>query len=153
MLDFAHTLDVFPVVSFFSSSSVFTPADLKDISYSPAFLLPVHFSSFIGDSLAYGHAYEDGFNSYFDDMLQENKAGTDFQFIARFYTRAEIMQIVAENMVTDFQAYQHDWSLFSYNSGFVVGWLSALALTDCASALAGLAFLTVLIAQLQKVFS
>ena len=145
--------DALPVLTLAPVPRSSVPADFKDLAYSPTLLLSAHFDAFIADGLTYDRACEDGFNGYFEEMVQWNEAGTDLVFMDCFYTRAEVMSFVARGVIRDRRLSDKNEVPFWFRVGFVLGWLSALSLTDRVQAFVGFELLMVLVAQLQKVVS
>ena len=150
MLDIIGTSERFPVVSLLPAAGSSTPADFQDIPYSPVLLLRVHFDVSITADPEYQSACETGFDAYFEEMVQWNEAGTDLVFVDCFSTCTEVMSFVARGMIRDHCPSYWGVVPFSFSIGFVLGWLSALSLTDHAQALVGLELLIVLVAQMQK---
>lgn len=150
MLDIIGTPESFPVVSLLSAAGSPIPADFQDIPYSPVLLLRAHFDVSITADPEYQSACETGFDAYFEEMVQWNEAGTDLVFIDCFSSCAEVISFVARGMIRDHCPSYWGVVSFSFSVGFVLGWLSALSLTDRALALVGLELLIVLVAHMQK---
>jgi hypothetical protein len=140
-----ESMSVLPLASVTRS---LTPADFQDVSYSPRFLLPVQFDASMTTDSEYQEGCESGFYCYFEDMFQQNEAGRETVFLDRFYSRADVMSLVVEGLSSSFSPSRWDAAPLSYSVGFVLGWLSALALTDRPLALGGLELLTVLVAHM-----
>src|SRR6266567_4039785 len=102
-----------------------TAAAFVDVPYSPAFLL------------------ESRFDAYFAEMFEWNEEHTDLVFVEKCYSWAEVAEVVAETMLHEDRP-EHIESDAS-RAGFVLGWLSALALTHRSLALTGLTLLMVLV--------
>jgi hypothetical protein len=143
-----NTSESLPLVSFLPPIGSLTPADFQDVSYSPMFLLPVQFDASITTDPEYPDGCEGGFYCYFEDMFQRDEAGRGTVFIDRFYSRADVMSLVVEGLSSSLSPSRWDAAPLSYSVGFVLGWLSALALTDRPLALGGLELLTVLVAHM-----
>ena len=114
-----------------------TFVDFANVPYHPAFLLPARFHASLVSHPEYTSACRGGFDGY----LSEGD-GLDNP------TREGVMAFVAEELVC--VAFDERFKPeLAYRAGFVLGWLSALALMDWALALAGLELLHVLVDRLQ----
>ena len=123
-----------PVVSF-------PPSAYVDIPYSPALLLDARFDASIVDSERFRDGCVSGFDTYFDE-LYVRVAGQEYAFVDRVSTWDEVEKMVVEWFLEEDE--EGDVSL-RWNAGFMLGWLSALALTDRVLALRGLDMLQVLV--------
>jgi len=123
--------------------SPLTVADCVDMPYSPALLLDSKFDASITDDPEFRAACETGFDAYFESMYQWNEARTDTVFVGRRFSRGGVLAFVAENV---FAEDEHDGLLLvGWRGGFLLGWLSALALTDRVTATQALAVVEVLL--------
>src|SRR5436853_2416939 len=77
-----------------------TPADFKDLSYSPALLLPVRFCASLTFDPEYARACEVGFDAYFDGMWFCENDDDEFGavFVDRFYTRSEVLRLMIADL-------------------------------------------------------
>ena len=136
--NFMHHLSTLPVVATqpLHDGPALPPADFKDIPYSPDVLLPVQLDPAIMAQDKYNRALKQGFDDYFEGMYTWNEDETDLLFENHFYTLHGIQTFVIQNAFPD-RSFPYPPSL-SFRCGFIVGWLSALALTDRELALQGL---------------
>ena len=118
-----------------SSVAPLTLADYADMPYSPAFLLDSKFDASLTDNPAFRRACEFGFVTYFDEMYEANEQGDDV-FVERCYGWTEVVKIVVDEVLFN----ERSGSVLSRaeRAGVLLGWLSALALTDRALALRAL---------------
>src|SRR5437588_5825944 len=116
-----------------------TAAAFVDVPYSPAFLLESRFDASITDDPEFPFTCGCGFDAYFAEMFEWNEEHTDLVFVEKCYTWAEVAELVAETMLHEDRP-EHIESNAS-RAGFVLGWLSALALTHRSLALTGLTLL------------
>lgn len=122
-----------------------TPADFENIPYHPAFLLAADLPAALIADASYVRACEAGYGSYFEEMYLHD--GDVSLFTNCFYSRSYVMTYVADNVVEkDVRPFL--LAPLPWRVGFVLGWLSALSLTDRPLALAGLEMLTLLAARL-----
>lgn len=122
-------------------AAALAPADFSDVSYHPSLLLPVTWASSLVAPAEYANACRDGFISYFEEMMERDEDHDEVVYISRYYTRREVFHQIAENVT------QQELPL-SWRAGFMLGWLSALALTDRTLAIEGLQVLTSLLEHL-----
>lgn len=131
---------VVPVGSFSGSAPVrLTPADFKDIAYTPSFLLPALLDETLLVEREYHMACADGFRSYFEDMYATD--GEQEVFLEHVYTRSEVIADVVNETRIDSRAP----APLAIRVGIVHGWLSALALTDFQLAQVGMQLLIYLV--------
>ena len=108
-----------------------TLADFAEMPYSPALLLDSKFDATLTDDLAFRGACEFGFLNYFDQMYQDDEQGEEV-FVERRYEWAEVVEIVVDEVLWEPSA-----GLVlscAERAGTLLGWLSALALTERAMA-------------------
>jgi len=137
-------------VSFFNQTSSFVvaplvPSQFQQVPFSSALLLPVPFEALVTVNPGYVDGCAGGFEDYFEDMCEWNDAGDDFVFVDHVYTWAEVEQIVCDDLLKTSVLPGVMPAPFSFNVGYALGWLSALALTDRALALRGLSLLCALV--------
>jgi hypothetical protein len=126
------------------------PSLFKDLPFNAALLLPVSLDVSLTAHAKFLPGCEDGFDWYFESMHALNDDGVVF-FADSFYAWDEVQSFLTRNVLPDVAVLrsgvspQKALSLLSWRAGFCLGWLSALALTDRALALQGLAFLTYLV--------
>ncbi len=120
-----------------------TAADFRDVPYSPALLLESRFDASITDDDEFAKGCAWGFDAYFEEMFQWNETRTELVFVQKAYTWAEVVSWLIEGVLTG----DEPASLTSraWRAGFLLGWLSALALTRRPMALLGLEVLHALI--------
>ncbi len=125
-----------------------SPVDFVDVAYHAGFLLPVSFDRSLTDVPAYSEGCEYGFEDYFEVMYTGGRVASDgvtlidYTFIPRYYTRQEVAAFVLKALTEDASK---ERSSFAWYVGFVLGWLSALALTDDDLSRFGLQVLTHLV--------
>jgi hypothetical protein len=114
-----------------------SPLDFADVDYHPGLLLPVSFDRSITTDPEYIAACQHGFGSYFEEMVNRSEESDDpFPLVARYYTRRDVAAYIVDTLT------RHDerWLVvcspapLCWHVGFLVGWLSALALTNDALA-------------------
>ncbi len=115
-------------------------ADVIDMPYSSALLLDGRFDASLTDTSLFSRAGKSGFESYVESMWNEDEAGNEV-FVGRLYKRSAVLNIVRQNAVVD----KVFASELAWRVGFVLGWLSALALVQPDDALVGLRFLRELV--------
>ena len=105
-------------------------ADFAVMPYSPAFLLDSKFDASLTDDPDFREGCEFGFVTYFDEMYEADEQGNDV-FVERRYSWAEVVEIVVDEVLSEEMG-----RLLPCveRAGVVLGWLSALALTDRAMA-------------------
>lgn len=128
---------------------VLSPVDFVDVEYHAGLLLPVPFDGSITEHTEYVNACQYGYEAYFEVMLTGETFETS-TFEAHFYTRTEVVKEVVDNMT------KAGWSgldSLAWRAGFLLGWLSALALTDAVLADLGVQVLLRLVKREQVVSS
>ena len=127
-------------------ASRLAPSDFVDLPYSPALLLDARFGAELTDHQDFAAACRDGFTFYFEEMYHDGGEEMPDIFEDYFYSWDEVRGRVMMEMVdrsARAQAFEQLYGPVSLASlaGFMLGWLSALALSDRALALRGLALL------------
>ena len=112
------------------------PSLFVDLPYAPGLLLDAHFPIAVVADEVFSQACRIGFDAYFED-LYEGSSSDEMHFVDRFYTTAQVKNEVGTEMLSP-QAQQEQ---LPWRVGFVLGWLSALALAQPQEAQAGLHFL------------
>lgn len=130
---------VLPLASVARSSS---PADFKDLPYSPTLLLSVPFDAALTADAEYQESCEWGFNSYFAEMSHWTSDLSRCTFIDRHYSSAHVRQYLLREVGYDPVC---NPGRLASRAGWGLGWLSALALTDQPLALCGLELLQELV--------
>ena len=126
------------------------PSLLKDLPFDAALLLPHTFDTSIIVHEDFLSSCQEGFDAYFDNMLEQDREGYVF-FVDHFYSWDEVQSFLLQNAFPNpnevklAALYRHELTSLPFRVGFCLGWLSALALTDRALALQGLAFLAYLV--------
>jgi hypothetical protein len=138
VFDVVNTSESLPLVSLLPAAGSLAPADFQHVSYSPAFLLPVHWDASITADPEYEAGCECGFDSYFTDMHHWLPNLSGYTFIDRYHTPASVKSYLLSNMVYD---PVRNPTLLAWRAAWCLGWLSALALTDRLLALMGLELL------------
>ena len=133
-----------------SVESALTPAAFDTMPYTATVLLPVALDASIIEDSEYVAGCQAGFESYFCEMHQWNEAVTSYVFVNRFYTPAQVKRRVRLDML-DSDANGWEPSLLPWRTGFMHGWLSALALTDYDLAIYGMGVLLALVNRKLKV--
>lgn len=141
MVALARTTDALPAVTI----APLAPSHFQHVPYSSALLLPVRFDASIIDDPEYAAACQGGFEGYFEGMLDWNEAGDDLVFVNRCYTWVDIVQNVSDNLLNTNTLPGCSPTSLAWRAGYMLGWLSALALTDRALALRGVSLLCVLV--------
>lgn len=137
-----RTTDALPVLSLDASViTLLTPADFEDVPYTPALLLRASFDASITSAVD----YQEGCKYGFDDCL-EMVVSDDPDTVKHCTSRSVVCSFVARNLCQD----DFDLSSLAWRIGFVLGWLSALAVTNRSMASVGLDLLTVLVNRLQE---
>ncbi len=144
MFDVVNTSESLPLVSLLPPAGSLTPVDFPDVSYSPAFLLPVQFDASIMTDPEYQRACEVGFDDYVERLYEADERA--------FFTWDEVKNEVVRTLLDVQKVLPPGFPTLSlaWASGFLLGWLSALALINRPLALSGLELLTVLIAYREK---
>jgi hypothetical protein len=115
------------------------PTDFQDISYSPAFLLPVQFDTRLTLDPEYQKACHVGFDDGIERLSEEDERELFTWDMVRNEVLTSLLD-VQRVLPPGFPTCSLAWA-----SGFLLGWLSALALVDRLLALRGLELLTVLL--------
>ncbi len=118
------------------------PSLFVDLPYTPALLLDAHFGAEITDHRKFAVACQDGFEWYFSAMWQPTEDKEEV-FVERVYTWAEVEKQVMGDMMRRYDLSEVVFGAPSlpWRAGFVLGWLSGLALCDRGLALRGLELL------------
>jgi hypothetical protein len=138
MLDQTYVTDALPVVV--------APSAFVDIPYSPGLLLPVPFDGSITTNPEYQQACKGGFDGYFEMLFTWTENG-EYAPVDRFYSHNDIRQVVVNDVI---QGVTEEHSSLAFCAGDMVGWLSALALTDRSLASYGLSLLVAVIGHLRS---
>lgn len=120
-----------------NAPSALSPSIFADIPYSPDLLLDAHFGSHITDDPEFSRACQSNFDTYFEVMYQPDASGDGVQFVERFYTLPQVYREVCEDLFQTSPC--AELPSLAWRVGFVLGWLSALALVQREEALKGLA--------------
>jgi hypothetical protein len=112
------------------------PRDLLDVKYHSGLLLSVSLPASITSDPEYSIACQDGFDGYFEMMYKAVDDG--FVFVDHFYTSQDVIDFVLNNIADS-------GGHLSWSTGFIHGWLSALAPTDYALAQSGVQILSRLV--------
>lgn len=110
-------------------------AAFVEVPYSPTFLLDCSFPAFIRHDHEFALACGCGFDDYFE-MMYEWSESDELVFVEKFYTWAEVVTFVIDEMFPC-TWYGHETSL-PFRAGFLLGWLSALALVNRSMAVMAL---------------
>ena len=113
--------------------------DFQDISYSPKLLLPVQFDTRLTLDPEYQKACQVGFDDGFGRLSEEDERELFNWDVVRNEVLRSLLD-VQRVLPPGFPTCSLAWA-----SGFLLGWLSALALVDRPLALRGLELLTVLL--------
>jgi hypothetical protein len=139
MLETVSLLESLPILPQASGTHSLSPADFQHISYSLMFLLPVEFDTSLTDDPEYQEACQVGFDDGFGRLSEEDER----ELFTWDMVRNEVLRSlldVQKVLPPGFPTLSLAWA-----SGFLLGWLSALALFDRSLALRGLELLTVLL--------
>jgi hypothetical protein len=139
MLAFVDSPESMPVLPQTPETRSLFPADFLPVSYSPAFLLPVEFDPSLTHDPEYQEACHVGFDDAFGRLSEEDER----ELFTWEMVRNEVLRSlldVEKVLPPGFPTLSLAWA-----SGFLLGWLSALALIDRSLALSGLELLTVLV--------
>ena len=126
---------VVPVISAGGNTPVrqVTPADVCQLPYTSALLLPLQLDRTITSHPDYQEACQWGYDFYFEEMYQENDQGEEV-FVEHFYTPRDVMELIAKETEDT-----KPWAAaFPIRVGVVLGILSALALTNLPLAHVGM---------------
>lgn len=119
-----------------------SPADFKDLPYSPMLLLSTHFDASLTTDPEYDEGCECGFDSYFTEMHHWLPGLRGYTFVDRFHTPVSVRDYLESEIVYD---PVRNPDLLPWRAGWGLGWLSALALTDQSLALMGLELLRTIV--------
>ncbi len=139
MLETVGRLKNLPVLPQASGTRCLSPDDFQDISYSPVFLLPVQFDTRLTLDPEYQEACHVGFDDGFGRLSEEDERELFNWDVVRNEVLRSLLD-VQKVLPPGFPTLSLAWA-----SGFLLGWLSALALIDRPLALRGLELLTVLL--------
>ena len=117
--------------------SPLTVADFAELPYSPALLLDAKFDVSITDDPEFRIACRWGFDAYFELMHRLDKASGKSVFVAEVYSWDEVVRFLLNNVMDERGVADDRYR--GWRAGFLLGWLSALALTDRVLAVNGLA--------------
>lgn len=115
------------------------PSDFLAVPYSSASLLEMALPIAVVVHSSFGQACEEGYYGYFRGMMRGSGL-FDACFENHFYTWDEVAAFLADELVS------MPLDTVAWRAGFLLGWLSALALTDRALALRGVEVLRMLMA-------
>src|SRR5437016_3368145 len=118
MLTIAHKPDVLSMLPLAPVGRPWSPADFQDLPYAPALILEYHGDALILAAPEYQQGCEDGFHSYFDEMLVWNESGTDLVFRSRFHTHTEVVALVVNCIVKNRHVKANIAIPFSFSVGF-----------------------------------
>ncbi len=134
-----HTTDALPVLFLNAVPTRLCPSQFADVAYTPALLLDTPFTAAtLGPDFEW--ACQSGFEGYFEDMCQWSEDGTDLVCVDRFFTLTEVQAHIVDELLTPDDPVQvRRWGSvpLAVRVGITLGLLSALALTDRPTALAG----------------
>jgi hypothetical protein len=139
MLEMANPPESLFILPQASGTHSLTPADFQDISYSPVFLLPVQFDPSLTLDPEHQEACHVGFDEGFGRLSEEDERELFTWDMVRNEVLSTLLDI-EKVLPPGFPTLSLAWA-----SGFLLGWLSALALFDRSLALRGLELLTVLL--------
>jgi len=126
------------------TTSVLSAAAFVEMKYSPAVLLEASLGADITDDAEFRKACEWGFDAYFEEMYHWNASHTDLEFLETCYTWSEVVEFVIEVVLGEYQELAVMPSR-CWRAGFVLGWLSALALVNRFDAVRAVTLLRALI--------
>jgi hypothetical protein len=138
------TQDALPVVSLLPPAGSLTPVDFSNVSYSPALLLPVQFDTRLTLDPEYQEACQVGFDDGFGRLSEEDERELFNWDMVKNEVLTSLLD-VQRVLPPGFPTLSLAWA-----SGFLLGWLSALALADRSLALRGLELLIVLLVFREK---
>lgn len=131
-------------VSISEHQAVLSPEQLltsfASVEYRPAFLLSPDLDRVIVGTDDYRRATQHGFESYFEEMYQDDPTNeAEMIFVPHLHTRREMLAAILETMRDYSPPFRRP--LLAWRVGFVVGWLSAFAIADPENARVGIHFL------------
>jgi hypothetical protein len=144
MLAFVDSSESMPILPQTPETRSLFPADCQPVSYSPVFLLPVEFDTGLTHHPEYQEACHVGFDDAFGRLSEEDERELFTWDLVRNEVLTSLLD-VQKVLPPGFPTLSLAWA-----SGFLLGWLSALALVDRSLALRGLELLTVLLIFLEK---
>ena len=134
----------------------FLMSDDIGLLYSPALLFDAGLDASITDHPDFSDACRDGFRDFVWDMYEDGKEGNGV-FVSRSYTYPEIEREIVLGVARRYDAgeqfFEQKCGYFpslSLRTGFMLGWLSALALIDRPLALRGVRLLGLLAPSCQR---
>jgi hypothetical protein len=139
MLETVGLLESLSVLPQAAGTHGLTPDDFQDISYSPTLLLPVQFDTSLTLDPEYQEACQVGFDEGFGLLSEEDERELFNWDMVKNEVLTSLLD-VQKVLPPGFPTLSLAWA-----SGFLLGWLSALALVDRSLALRGLELLTVLL--------
>src|SRR6266571_5598822 len=101
MLAFIDPPESMPVLTLAPVARSLTPADFKDLPYSPMLLLAAHFDASLTADPEYQEGCEWGFNHYFAEMHHWLPQMRGFTFVDRLHTSASVIDYLLSEMVYD----------------------------------------------------
>lgn len=132
--------EVMPMVSTVemrTQAAPLTLVDYAEMPYSPALLLDSKFDASLTDDPEFRIGCKWGFDAYFEFMYRLDKASGKSVFVAEVYTWHEVVRFILNNVMDERGVADDRYR--GWRAGFLLGWLSALALTDRVLAVNGLA--------------
>jgi hypothetical protein len=142
MLEMVSPLESLPVLTLAPVARSSSPADFKDLPYSPTLLLSAHFDASLTADPEYQEGCECGFDYYFAEMRHWLPHLRGCTFIDHLYTPASVRDFLLSDIIYD---PVRNPTPLAWRAAWCLGWLSALALTDQSLALSGLALLKELV--------
>jgi len=119
------------------------PSSFVEVAYTPALLLSVQLDAALTEHADFAQACEDGFYAYFED-LYVNASDGELVCVERVYTLTKVYAEVCEGVLSFLDRRYGAEMTLAWAVGFMLGWLSALALAQPVEAHAGLVLLEVL---------
>jgi len=126
------------------------PSSFVEVAYTPALLLPVHLDAALTTHADFASACEEGFYVYFED-LYANASDGELVCVERVYALTKVYAEVCEGVLSFLDRRFGDEITLASSVGFVLGWLSALALAQPVEAHAGVVLLQVLATEALRV--
>jgi hypothetical protein len=142
MLAFSDPPESIPVLTLAPVPRSSSPADFKDLPYSPTLLLSAHFDAALTADPEYHEGCECGFDSYFTEMHHWLPDLRGYTFVDSFHTPISVRDYLLSEIAYD---PVRNPDLLPWRAGWGLGWLSALALTDQLLALMGLELLRMIV--------
>ncbi len=130
------------------------PSAFIDMPYSSGLLLDGRFDASLTDDPQFRSACKSGFEAYFEDMYEDGTS--DDVFVDHFYRYDEVVDFLMEwrELSMGDAFFEERFGVhtpLAWHVGFMLGWLSALALTDRELALRGLGVLVADVTRVQVV--